>query len=218
MEANLGLYRSLVNTADLMGENNEYAEIIQRDLHRTFPDNLEFASGGYFTQYDTMKPTEKLLSLRRILLAFSIHSPHIGYCQSLNYLAGFFLLFVEKEEEAFWMLVVTVHNYMPENMYDVTMEGANMDQAVLLMFMKEKFDVDLWEKLADEEKGSGLPPITLVTNHWFLTMFINILPVEVKQKLKLCFRCGQITDNFYQHIRLCFVSGIAFSCKLTFCS
>lgn len=181
MEASPELYQCLVKTADLMGENNEYAEIIQRDLHRTFPDNSKFASGGYFTQSDTMKPTKELLALKRVLLAFSIHSPHIGYCQSLNYLAGFFLLFVEKEEEAFWMLVATMHDYMPENMYDMTMEGANMDQAVLLMFIKEKFDKDLWKMLVDEDKGhnGGLPPITLVTNHWFLTMFINILPVEV---------------------------------------
>lgn len=130
-----------------------------------------------------MEPPEtntKLSALRRILLAFSIHSPQIGYCQSLNYLAGFFLLFVEKEEEAFWMMVVTVHDYMPENMYDVTMEGANIDQAVLMMLLQERLPKDVWNKINNNE--NGLPPITLVTSHWFLTMFINILPVEVSYR------------------------------------
>lgn len=189
MKANPELYESLVNTAISMGEHNEYAEIIQRDLHRTFPDNSKFAC-GFFTQTDgsimmeSFDTNQKLSALRRILLAFSVHSPHIGYCQSLNYLAGFFLLFVEKEEEAFWMMVATVHDYMPENMYDVTMEGANMDQAVLMMFLKDRLPKNIWEKINSND--NGLPPITLVTSHWFLTMFINILPVEVSCTYKAC--------------------------------
>lgn len=157
------------------------------DLHRTFPDNFKFAC-GFFTQRDgsiSMEPPEtnsNLASLRRILLAFSIYSPHIGYCQSLNYLAGFFLLFVDSEEEAFWMLLCTVHDYMPENMYDSTMAGANIDQAVLMMLIEERFPNSLWEKINSDD---GSPPITLVTSHWFLTMFINILPVEVMYTQKM---------------------------------
>jgi hypothetical protein len=125
----------------------------------------------------------KLQSLRRILLAFSLHSPQIGYCQSLNYLAGFFLLFCKTEQEAFWMLVTTVHEYLPENMYDVTMEGANIDQSVLMMLVYEHIP-QVWSKVSlgcfwEDQHKKGLPPITLVTNHWFLTMFINILPIEV---------------------------------------
>jgi hypothetical protein len=107
-----------------------------KDLHRTFPDNLKFACDHYTDSEGCIsiepETNTKLQSLRRILLAFSIHSPQIGYCQSLNYLAGFFLLFVDSEEEAFWMLVTTVHDFMPENVYDVTMEGANIDQSVLM--------------------------------------------------------------------------------------
>ncbi|GAA5804264.1 hypothetical protein HPULCUR_009751 [Helicostylum pulchrum] len=191
MQDNPELYQSLVNTALSMGDHNEYAEIIQRDLHRTFPDNSEFAC-EFFTQRDgTMvmespETNRKLSSLRRILLAFSIHSPHIGYCQSLNYLAGFFLLFVEEEEEAFWMMVSTVHDYMPKNMYDVTMEGANIDQAVLMMVLQERLAKSIWDKINNNSE-SGLPPITLVTSHWFLTMFINILPVETVLRIWDCF-------------------------------
>jgi hypothetical protein len=149
-------------------------------LHRTFPDNSEFAC-NYFTSKDGSISMEtetntKLSALRRILLAFSMHSPQIGYCQSLNYLAGFFLLFVEKEQDAFWMLVSTVHDYMPDNMYDATMEGATIDQAVLMLLIKERFPDSIWKNINNDH---GAPPITLVTSHWFLTMFINILPVEV---------------------------------------
>lgn len=74
------------------------------------------------------------------------------------------------------MLLSTVHDYMPENMYDSTMAGANIDQGVLMMLIEERFPDSLWKKINSDD---GSPPITLVTSHWFLTMFINILPVEV---------------------------------------
>lgn len=123
-------------------------------------------------------------SLRRVLTAFSLYSPNIGYCQSLNYIAGILLLFME-EEKAFWTLVTIIHDYLPENMYDVTMEGSNVDQEVLMSFIMEKMP-QIWGKLNggigwDIEKLDGnMPTITLVTSHWFLTLFINILPIEVK--------------------------------------
>lgn len=83
------------------------------------------------------------------------------------------------------MLVTTVHDFMPENMYDATMEGANIDQSVLMMMLYEKMP-RIWNKVThngrcfwEGDRMEGLPPMTLVTNHWFLTMFINILPIEV---------------------------------------
>ncbi|CAO3616387.1 unnamed protein product [Mucor fragilis] len=198
MEANPELYLALVQTAMQMGENNEYAEIIQRgkysmihfelvegsqlslkDLHRTFPDNLKFACSSHQNSTTTIETesNSKLQSLRRILLAFSLHSPQIGYCQSLNYLAGFFLLFCKTEQEAFWMLVTTVHDFLPENMYDVTMEGANIDQYVLMMLVYEHIP-EIWSKVSTSSD---------LTNHWFLTMFINILPIETVLRIWDCF-------------------------------
>ncbi|KAI9315336.1 rab-GTPase-TBC domain-containing protein [Dichotomocladium elegans] len=200
MEANQGLYPSLVRTAEAMGEHNEYAEIIHRDLHRTFPDNVHFQSGVTTGMSEEsmmlmLDANPKLQALRRVLLAFSVYAPNIGYCQSLNYLAGFFLLFLEKEENteeaAFWMLITTVHDYFPENMYDVTMEGAHIDQTVLMMMVYERLPA-VWNKLGSGKcfwecvESEGLPSITLVTSHWFLTLFINILPVETVLRVWDC--------------------------------
>jgi hypothetical protein len=215
LNTNPELYDSLVNTANNLGELNEYAEIIRRgkliielfiykvgkasnvylpifpcskqkiDLHRTFPDNSEFSCDTRYVNGSVLMIPEtnsKLQSLQNVLLAFSIYSPHIGYCQSLNYLVGFFLLFLE-EKEAFWMLAITINDYFPEKMYDITMDGANLDQAVLLQYIHEKMP-SVWNKISngksfEETEKDGLPPITLVTSHWFLTLFINILPIEV---------------------------------------
>lgn len=177
-----------MNLQRLFNEVKSYNEIyyesdLKKDLHRTFPDNSKFA-GQFFRDPDgtlKLETNSKLESLQRLLLAFSVYSPQIGYCQSLNYLAGFFLLFLETEQEAFWMLVTTIHDFMPENMYDATMEGAHLDQRVLMLFIKEKLPL-VWEKFQVPPMSNKLPPITLVTSHWFLTLFINILPIEVSKQ------------------------------------
>lgn len=134
-----------------------------------------------------------LQALHRVLLAFSIHTPNIGYCQSLNFLAGFFLLVIkESEEAAFWMFETVVNDYYPDKMFDTTMEGSSVDQMVLMQFVYEKMP-GVWNKIGNKrcfwectEQSDRLPPITLVTNHWFLTLFINILPVETVLRVWDC--------------------------------
>ena len=43
-------------------------------------------------------------ALRRILYAYSVYDPDVGYCQGMNFVAGMFLTFLP-EEESFWMFV-----------------------------------------------------------------------------------------------------------------
>ncbi|KAF9183598.1 hypothetical protein BGZ51_003908 [Haplosporangium sp. Z 767] len=194
-KANPGLFKELVAQAKAKGSANEHAEVIERDLHRTFPENVNFKSqitqqqdGGTQLSTDNVAAIQ---SLRRVLLAFSLHCPSIGYCQSLNYIAGMLLLFMN-EEHSFWTLSVIIQNFLPEGMYDVTMEGANIDQAVLMTLVMERLP-NIWSKFSggattvDMDEGPGLPTVTLVTSHWFLTLFINILPVESILRVWDCF-------------------------------
>ncbi|KAF9353899.1 hypothetical protein BGX26_008348 [Mortierella sp. AD094] len=194
-KANPGLFKNLVAQAKAKGSTNEHAEVIERDLHRTFPENINFKSqitqqpdGG--SQLST-ENVAAIQSLRRVLLAFSLHCPTIGYCQSLNYIAGMLLLFMN-EEQSFWTLSVIIQNFLPEGMYDVTMEGANIDQAVLMTLIMERLPT-IWTKFSggatsvEMDEGPGLPTVTLVTSHWFLTLFINILPVESILRVWDCF-------------------------------
>lgn len=44
-------------------------------------------------------------ALRRVLLAYSVHEPGVGYCQGMNYLVALLLLCMRQHEEgAFWVL------------------------------------------------------------------------------------------------------------------
>ncbi|KAH8649896.1 hypothetical protein BX600DRAFT_517126 [Xylariales sp. PMI_506] len=188
-------------------------EAIERDLHRTFPDNLRFRSANASSVPNTEtaakrnsqstltepsgnepRPNEKpiISSLRRVLHAFSIYNPRIGYCQSLNFLAGLLLLFVETEEQAFWLLNIITRVYLPGT-HDVSLEGANVDLGVLMTSLREVMPA-VWGKIGGELDGSSakpksrrykktqetahLPPVTLCMTAWFMSCFIGTLPIE----------------------------------------
>ena len=53
--------------------------------------------------------------LRRVLVAYSLHNPSIGYCQGMNYIAAR-LVSCMSEEEAFWMLIHLLACF-PEDCY-----------------------------------------------------------------------------------------------------
>ncbi|KAI8962963.1 TBC domain-containing protein [Daldinia sp. FL1419] len=184
-------------------------EAIERDLHRTFPDNIKFrscpsptASATDSSQQALAKETEgsmptaekpMIVSLRRVLHAFAIYNPRIGYCQSLNFLAGLLLLFVESEENAFWLLNIIARVYLPGT-HETNLEGANVDLGVLMSSLRESMP-NVWAKIGGELDGTDvvwakswrhrrraettrLPPITLCMTAWFMSCYIGTLPIE----------------------------------------
>lgn len=172
---NAGLYDRLVNQAEKGEVQRNDRELIERDLHRTFPDNIRFkpdptassgaagnaggddhrwtsgGSGGGINDDEEEEETATIRSLRRVLQAFSIHNPKIGYCQSLNFLVGLLLLFLD-EEKAFWMVNIITRVYLPGT-HEVNLEGANVDLAVLMTSIRESMP-HIWAKVGGELDGS----------------------------------------------------------------
>lgn len=181
-----GVYDDLIRRASAGEVSETDDEIIERDLNRTFPDNIRFKPDVPPSPYpssDDQPETPILQSLRRVLRAFAIYNPRIGYCQSLNFLAGLLLLFMP-EEKAFWMLNIITRVYLPGT-HEVNLEGANVDLGVLMLSVKETMP-SIWAKIGGELDGSTfdpkvsmrLPPITLCTTAWFMSCFIGTLPIE----------------------------------------
>ncbi|TQV93717.1 GTPase-activating protein gyp3 [Cordyceps javanica] len=221
-----GLYEKLLNAHAKQID----VDAIERDLHRTFPDNVQFKpspngfdgsastserqSQSTLTSNDTSSecsaravPGEPpiITSLRRVLHAFSIYNPRIGYCQSLNFLAGLLLLFVETEEQCFWLLNVITHIYLPGT-HEMSLEGSKVDLGVLMAEIRDTMP-EVWDRIGGEleeqtnfkpaptrslrrplgrsrHRGhpslstERLPPITLCMTAWFMSCFIGTLPIE----------------------------------------
>lgn len=185
-----GMYQQLVTKAQSGGLSQTDNEAIERDLNRTFPDNIKFKPdppsqpNGLVADAAAPPETRKVKSLRRVLRAFAVYNPKIGYCQSLNFLAGLLLLFMS-EEKSFWMLNIITRVYLPGT-HDVNLEGANVDLGVLMISIKESMPA-IWAKIGGELDGSAdngrrsmmrLPPITLCVTAWFMSCFIGTLPIE----------------------------------------
>ena len=173
------LYESLLARSATSELSDTDKEIIERDLHRTFPDNIHFKP-EHLPVSGEPQELALLASLRHVLRAFSLHAPKIGYCQSLNFIAGLLLLFLP-EEKAFWMLHIITTEYLPGT-HEVSLEGANVDLWVLMSALKESFP-GIWTSVTSGEDGAGtlgtkLPPISLCTTSWFMSLFIGTLPVE----------------------------------------
>lgn len=172
-----GLYSNMVTRSPSELCSND-KDMIERDLHRTFPDNVRFKPERSSPEYPVETPL--LSSLRRVLQAFALYCPRIGYCQSLNFITGLLLLFLP-EEKAFWMLHIITTDYLPGT-HDVSLEGANVDLWVLMMAFKESMP-QLWPKIGSVDGSSGprdarLPTISLCTTSWFMSLFIGTLPIE----------------------------------------
>lgn len=64
-----------------------------------------------------------------MLKAYALHNPSVGYCQSLNFITGMMLLFLQ-EDDAFWLLLTVVDTLLPMDCYSKSMIGTHVDQLV----------------------------------------------------------------------------------------
>ncbi|KAM3421092.1 hypothetical protein BST61_g1506 [Cercospora zeina] len=232
--------RQRVEDGELTDNDREH---IERDLHRTFPDNVRFkpdpttmhdaqagAGGGTPVKErsalrnevsasapadtpvqgspnsvakkrrHTDEPETPILkSLRRVLQAFAVHNPKVGYCQSLNFIAGLLLLFLseddsdleEAETKAFVLLTIVTSQHLPDT-HGITLEGANIDIGVLMSCIRDSLPA-VWSKLDDQKElnaigaaatmaggigGLRLPTVSLATTAWFMSLFVGTLPIE----------------------------------------
>ena len=107
--------------------------------------------------------------LRRVLLAFAVKNPQIGYCQSMNFIVATLLEFCD-EESAFWILCSLVEDMLPENYYTRNMVGVRVDMLVLTSLVKLHLPI-LHAHLVEHD--IDLSPFTM---GWFLCLYVNTLP------------------------------------------
>ena len=139
--------------------DNDHVRGIEKDLDRTFINHPAFHLSPMVSR------------LRRVLVAFAAHNPHIGYCQSLNFLAGYLLLFFG-EEDAFWLMVTLVNTRLPPEYFTDSMMGLHVDLNVLNAVIRTHLP-----RLHAHLSGLSVD-IRPISFPWFLSVFIKTLPIE----------------------------------------
>jgi hypothetical protein len=187
----VGLYASLVARVNKGELNKDDKDAIERDLDRTFPDNIHFRPEPATDLLDGESDDEPQLikDLREVLACFALNNPNIGYCQSLNFIAGLLLLFLKQDKEkAFVMLTIITRNHLPGAH---ARSLANTEVNVLMMLIKDYLP-KVWSSINDTDLiNSGVgsnahpnskfqrqPTVALSCTSWFMSIFVGVLPIE----------------------------------------
>ncbi|GFU41280.1 TBC1 domain family member 2B [Nephila pilipes] len=155
-------YDSLLTAEEYISRLDPSSKQIELDLLRTLPNNCHYEN----------LDSDGIPKLRRVLLAYSRHDPVVGYCQGLNRLAAIALLFMD-EEDAFWCLVAIIKFIMPDGYYTRTLITSHVDQKVLKDIM-----IDKLPRLHAHFEQYNVD-LSLFTFNWFLTIFVDNVPVEI---------------------------------------
>ncbi len=163
------------------GEDQTELNAILKDVPRTLTTKYDFYTGKGFKR------------LKEVLVAFVGRYPHLGYTQGLNTLAGYLLLAIPSEEDAFWMLCNIVENYFPTNYFSRidAMNSPLADNILLREFVKELMP-QLYQHL---DKLKILPAHTAPIK-WFFTAFSNTLPETAVMRLWDVWLCLPAQKNF----------------------
>ncbi|XP_037343710.2 growth hormone-regulated TBC protein 1-A-like [Pungitius pungitius] len=166
LESKPGHYQSLL----AMEHDAKLKETIHTDMHRTFPDNVLFQSRA--------EPSLQR-ALYNVLLAYGHHNTEVGYCQGMNFIAGYLMIITKDEEKSFWLMDALLGRMLPD-FYSSAMMGLKTDQEVLGELVKAKAP-------AVGQLMAQYPGIwTLVASRWFICLYIDILPIETVLRIWDC--------------------------------
>lgn len=170
-------------------ENEDPREIdaILKDVPRTLTSKYDYyAEKGYDR-------------LRKVLVAFVSKYPGLGYTQGLNMIAGYLLLAIPDESDAFWVLCRMVDEYFPRNYFskDSAMSAPISDNVVLRQYVRE-----LLPKLSDKMNELEVDPEHTVPLSWFLTAFASVLSETVLLRIWDVWLCLPNQRTFLFNIAL----------------
>lgn len=182
-------YSDLVACLSAGDLDQEVASQIDLDLPRTFPGHEAFAKskngGDDAAAIGTEDPDGAVATesagtkaLRRVLGAYALHRPDIGYLQSMNFVAAFLLLVLEDEATAFWALHGVCTRVLPGYYTrDGGMEALKGDMDVFQHQMRKKLP-----HVVAHFARIGLDPM-MVLPKWLLCAFTTALPPEAAARV-----------------------------------
>lgn len=109
--------------------------------------------------------------LTRVLSAFAIRSPNIGYVNSLSHIAAFFLLYY-KESDAFWILCAIVDIVLPPDYFTQSLLGVRADCMLMKVLVYARFP-----KLHAHFATHGVD-VYNSSLKWMMTLYFLCLPKD----------------------------------------
>ncbi|TPP57017.1 Growth hormone regulated TBC protein 1 A [Fasciola gigantica] len=201
MHSNPGVYAAAVTETP----PHNIMSVILADVPRTFPENVFFRDSG--------SRLSKLRSLQRVLSAFAVKFPRVGYCQArslpysglchitrgFNYITAILLLVLRGrdevvEEQAFWLLDALINHMLP-SYYTDEMVAVRRDCMVLGELLRLNYK-DVYARIS--ECGVNY---TVLCTKWFICLYADVLPVETTLRVFDCL--------FYEGDKVLFRAGLA---------
>ena len=178
---------------------------IDKDLLRTFPDNPMFretgeAALGAYGLFEGERSEGLLLEpLRRVLSAYCMRNPGVGYCQATNFVAGT-LLQVLPEDDAFWVLCCVIE--------DIVAGYYSKDMLVLRTDLRtlEQVTAAMHPQICNHLQKLGLP-LEMAAMRWLLSLFTCVfhhsMVVEILDELLTSGRkvLFQVAVGFMNHVQ-----------------
>lgn len=158
------VYEALVR-APIPAETND---VIQRDLNRTLPTHCLFKDARSVGQQ----------SLERVLHAYCVMDPEVGYCQGMGFIVGVLLLHMP-EAHAFWMFTQMMQGkqYAMRQLY---INGFPLLQQFFVIL--RQLCRALMPVLSRHFEDEGVD-VAFFASQWFLTLFAYQFPVQFVAKL-----------------------------------
>ena len=141
----------------LLEKNNLYDKEIQKDLTRTFPNNLTFKYGN--SNYN---------KLYHLLTVYSLYNPKIGYAQGVNFLVAHIIVLFEKEEDGFVFLDALLQKFEFEKLLGVENKLQNKLNNVGMYLKKH------CPEIQNYLNSMNLSHEFFTTN-WMITLFSNAM-------------------------------------------
>eukprot|EP00917_Polyrhabdina_sp_WS-2016_P024940 GHVP01053796.1.p1 GENE.GHVP01053796.1~~GHVP01053796.1.p1 ORF type:complete len:659 (+),score=91.11 GHVP01053796.1:50-2026(+) len=122
--------------------------------------------------------SERIDSIRRILLCYCALHPETGYAQSMNMIVAFLLIYM-KEEDAFWVFESLCEQFFPFH-YSNNLIGALAEQIVVEELLKREIP-------AVHRKFAVLDiELSAITFGWIVSLFTSSFPVELTTRIMDC--------------------------------
>ncbi|OQR76330.1 TBC1 domain family member 10A-like [Tropilaelaps mercedesae] len=169
--------KGLFEQLDAQNGDPGHVDDIRKDLHRQFPQHEIFKKEKLGQQ-----------ELFRLLKAYSILRPEVGYCQAQAPVASLLLMHMPTED-AFFCFVEICDKYL-KGYYSPGLETIQLDGLILFGLLR-KFSSQAHHQLTKLEVGP-----MLVMTEWFLCVFTRTLPWPCVLRVFDMFLCEGIRVLF----------------------